>query len=321
MEPGPFVSIITPVLNGARYLEECIFSVLHQSYPFVEQVFVDGGSTDGTVDIIRRYQTDYPGRLVLLLGPGKNACEAWNTGWSAARGDILGWLGADDRYKPDAILNVVRFFAEHPDAYFVYGGCEYIDKDGKVIRNYPRRDFDLDEAINHDCYIPTTSAFYRKGLIERVGSLDTTINLCDRDYFIRAAMIFKIQRIDPVLSCFRLHEGGITGGKGHRIYARELFLISQRYGARFLSLYRTVYYARVLVDFLRPVFGPLYPYLRPFVMNVAYPFYREVVYPSLMRVSSTLSLPLRPTSTHRQEFGRRGKREELTEERGSVARR
>ncbi len=297
MEDYPLVSAVTPVLNGRRYLEECVQSVLNQSYPHVEQIFVDGGSTDGTSETLLTYQSRFRDRIQLIFDPGTNAREAWNKGWEVARGDILCWLGCDDRYEPDAVRTVVEFFRTHPSAYFVYGGCNYIDEHGRVIRKYPVRDFDLDEAINHECSIPATSAFYRKELVHAVGPLDTSINLCDRDYWIRAGKLYKIHRIEPMLSGFRLHEGGITWSRGHKIYAREHFIISQRYGARFFSLYKMMYYASLIVEFLRPVLGPIYPYLRPFVLEKIYPFYRQVLYPSLIGLSRIVSWRRRTDQT------------------------
>jgi len=286
MTENPLISIITPVLNGIAYLDQSIQSVLNQSYPCIEHIFIDGGSTDGTVDMLLIYQSRYPARIRFISEPGKNACEAWNKGWEVAKGDIFGFLGADDLLEPDAILTVVEFFKPHPDAYFVYGGCNYIDKNNKVIRKYPVRDFNLDEVINHDCYIPAMSAFYRRELVQRVGSMDTTIHLCDRDYWIKVGKIFRIYRIDPVLSSFRWHEGSLSSSsRGQRIYAREYLIISQRHGARFLSLYRMIYYGTLLVEFLRPVMGPIYPFLYPLVIWVAYPFVRRVVFPFLMWVS------------------------------------
>lgn len=192
MTEQPLVSIITPVLNSIKYLEQCLQSVLNQSYPYIEHIFVDGGSIDGTVDLLLAYQSKYPARIRFISEPGKNAREAWNKGWEVANGDIFGFLGADDLLIPGAILTVIEFFKSNPDAYFVYGGCNYIDEENKVTRKYPAQDFDLDTLINYANYIPTTSAFYRRELVQRIGPMDTTIHLCDIDYWIRAGKLFRI---------------------------------------------------------------------------------------------------------------------------------
>lgn len=96
MNKGPLVSMITPVLNADKYLESCINSVLNQNYNNIEHVFVDAGSKDMTLDILRKYRQDYPKRIRFASGKDKGACDAWNKGWEIAAGDILGWLGADD---------------------------------------------------------------------------------------------------------------------------------------------------------------------------------------------------------------------------------
>src|SRR3972149_511511 len=119
----PLVSIITMVLNGVKYLEECIQSVLTQNYPHIEHIFVDGGSTDGTVEILTKYQTKYPNRIRFISEPDKGPGDAWNKGIRMAKGEIFGFLGSDDVSEPGAIISVVEFFKSNPDAYFVFGEC------------------------------------------------------------------------------------------------------------------------------------------------------------------------------------------------------
>ena len=114
----PLVSIITPVLNGARFLETCIRSVLEQSYPYIEHIFVDGGSTDCTLQILADYQIKYPDRVRLISKPGTGAGDAWNEGLRMAKGQIFGWLGADDMSEPGAIQTVVEFFKEKSGCLF-----------------------------------------------------------------------------------------------------------------------------------------------------------------------------------------------------------
>ena len=113
---NPLVSIITPVLNGIKYLEECIQSVLNQSYARIEHIIVDGGSTDGTVEMLSSYQAKHPDRIRFVSEPGTGVGEALNKGLRMAKGGIFGWVNADDFFEPGAVQTVVEFFRANPDA-------------------------------------------------------------------------------------------------------------------------------------------------------------------------------------------------------------
>lgn len=262
---NPSVSIITPVLNGIKYLEECVRSVLNQTYPNIEHVFVDGGSSDGTLEMLTSYQSKYPDRISFISEPDRSAGEAWNKGLKMARGEILGWLGSDDIYEPDAIMTVVEFFRANPDAYFVFGGCNYINERGEVIGKARIKDFDLKEAINNVCRIPCPSAFYRREVIEKVGLLNTREKGVELDYWIRVGKVFQIHRIEKVLSNFRIHKGGFGGSKeAIKTYVREGFVINRRYGGSIFSarvarylLYRSIVFAWVL-----PAMASVYRFIR-----------------------------------------------------------
>ena len=274
IKDNPLVSIITPVLNGIKYLEACIESVLSQSYPYIEHIFVDGGSSDGTLDMLASYRARYPDRIRFISEPDKGACDAWNKGWRMAKGEIFGWLGSDDVYEPDAITTVVEFFRSNPDAYFVFGDRNFINEKGEIIGNAKKKDFDLEEAINDACYIPTASAFYKREVIKKVGFMDTSMNACDLDYWIRAGKVFQIYRVEKLLSHFRIHKDSVSGSKGaFKMYAREDFIISRRHGGRIFSGYGIRYFGAGIIEWLRPILGPLYPFI---YHRVVYPFVRWV---------------------------------------------
>lgn len=259
---NPLVSIITPILNGAKYLEPCINSVLNQSYPHIEHIFVDGGSTDGTLTVLAEYQAKYPQKIRFISEPDKGPADAWNKGLSLGRGKIFGWLGSDDIFKPDAIETVVEFFKANLDAYFVFGGCDIINERGEVIRKFPTKDFDLEEAINGNCHVPCPSAFYRREVVEKVGFMNTNIHICDLDYWIRVGKAFQLYRIEKVLSCFRLHKDSITGSeKAYKMFTRERFIVSRQHGGSIFSKTARRYYKFVLIERLRPVLGPVYPFI------------------------------------------------------------
>lgn len=281
---NPLVSIITPVLNGVKYLETCIQSVLNQSYPYIEHVFVDGGSTDGTVEMLASYQTMYPDRIKFISEQDKGTGTAWNgavdatnKGWKMAKGGIFGWLGSDDMYEPDAVLTVVEFFRSNHDAYFVFGDCNVINEVNEVIGKLPTKDFDLKKMINDSCHVHAPAAFYKREVIEKVGFWDTRINSADFDYWIRVGKVFQIHRIEKVLSNFRIHKDSTSGSKeAFKMYAREGYIISRKYGGHIYSRCAIRYFRCVIVEWLRPVLGPIYP-IYPFIKRVAYPFIKRVV--------------------------------------------
>jgi len=259
----PLVSIVTMVLNGARYLEPCIKSVLAQTYPDIEHILVDGASTDGGVDLLKAYAGRYPDRIRFISEPDRGTGDAWNKGLGMARGEILGWIGADDTYEPCAVETVVNFFRANPNAQFVYGNINFIDAQGAVTGTFEAKDVVLDELINEYCAVPTPAAFYKPAVFERVGGFDDLGN--DLDFFIRVAKAFRMHRIDKVLSNFRIHEGSQNSGNrmGVRLmWKREDALVSRRHGGRFLSGYRRRYYQLLLTQRLRRMLGPVYPVVK-----------------------------------------------------------
>ena len=105
---SPLVTIVTVVLNFVNYIDTCIESVLKQSYPHIEHVIIDGGSTDGTVDILSSYSAKYPDRVRFISEPDKGAWDALNKGIRMATGEMIGVLGADDMHEPDVIGDDTR---------------------------------------------------------------------------------------------------------------------------------------------------------------------------------------------------------------------
>ncbi len=130
---SPLVSIIIPSLNQARFIEETIQSVLLQSYPSIEVIVVDGGSRDGTVDLLRKYDT----RIRWISEPDAGHADAVNKGFRMARGELVGWLNSDDVYfYRDSVQRAVRAFDDHPDADIVYGDAAKIAEDSTILRMY-----------------------------------------------------------------------------------------------------------------------------------------------------------------------------------------
>lgn len=269
MTDNPLVSIITPVLNGEKYITECLESVLGQKYQNVEHIFVDSGSKDRTLDILANYQKKYPGRIRVVHEPEKGVGKAVNTGFAAAKGAILGWFDSDDTYTLDTIETVVSFFQENPDAFFLYGGCNIMDASGKMLSSFVVKDFDFHEAVTRRHYIVIIAVFFRSEVIKRVGLLNPLGN--DLDFYIRVYRQFQMHRTEKTLSNWRLHSDSISLSPSireksiRRDRIRQDFLICLRNGGNIFSPRSVHYYVSLfmpLAEIVRPVLGKSYPFLK-----------------------------------------------------------
>ncbi len=253
---NPLVSIITPSFNRIKFLEPCLQSILAQNYPNIEHVIVDGGSTDGTVDVLARYQKEYPHKIRYISEPDRGAGEALNKGLALAKGDIFSFLCSDDLLVvPEAIKTVVNFFHNNQMVCFVYGRCTYVDEQVNVLYTSELREVTLDILINEDNYIPFPSAFFKREVIQRVGPFDTYGN--DLFYMIKVARSYQIYSMDNVLSLFRIHKDSETGGTWFN-YIKVLkkdIRVSRMNGGRFFSGYRKRYYKEIIKGIVVPIFS------------------------------------------------------------------
>jgi FkbM family methyltransferase len=162
------VSVVVPCKNDARYLTTNLESILSQDYPCLECIVVDGGSTDATVDLLKRHGD----RIRWISEPDTGAFDAINRGWQLAKGDILTWLNADDVWEPGAVRSVVEAFEQQPDIDVVYGTAGVVDELGRVHGNLVPRDWDLEHALlNCDHIIFQPASFIRRRMLEEVGWL------------------------------------------------------------------------------------------------------------------------------------------------------
>jgi glycosyltransferase involved in cell wall biosynthesis len=257
---SPMATIITPVLNFIQYLEPCIESILNQSYPYIEHIFIDGASTDGTVDVLSSYSTKYPDRVKFISEPDEGGWDAVNKGVRMAKGEIISFLGSDDMYEPDVIQIVVEFFRANPGAYVVVGDCNFINEKGEVIGRGRAKDFNFQKMINDKMYIIGTSIFYKREVFEKIGLFNTLV--CDFDFLIRASKVFQIHRIDKVLSNFRARKQWVLSGSGYeelKMGIRDTYIVARQYGSSIFSGYSRLYYAWLIIGWLRPILCPIYP--------------------------------------------------------------
>ena len=266
------ISVITPVLNRDKYLEECIESVLKQSHHDTEHVLIDGCSEDGTLDILRRYSELYPERIRYISERDKGACDAISKGLRLASGAAFGFLGSDDIYPLDAMAKVNDAFRRYPDVGLIYGNCNIIDGAGQFTHTVYAADFDLKEAIHTFCGMYTPAMFYKREVVDRIGYMDGTINACDYDFILRAARAcVKFQRVDEPLANFRMHNGSVTCSRGAQyMYAWQNFKVAHRYGAKLYGPRARNIIMTYLTYPLRPILAPIY--------------HNRVLYPMLSRM-------------------------------------
>jgi glycosyltransferase involved in cell wall biosynthesis len=218
MSAGPLVSIVTPSYRQSRYIADTIRSVLAQEYPNLEYLVMDGGSTDGTVEILKQYED----RLAWRSEKDGGQADAINKGLRLAKGEILGWLNSDDTYEPGAISKIVQYFRTHPDVGVVYGEGHHIDAHGHYVERYPTEPFDS-QRLQETCFICQPAAFFRAEVFHAVGPLDANLLYCpDYEYWLRAAKRFRIGYVAEHLANSRLHAE--TKTLSRRVQAHEEIL-------------------------------------------------------------------------------------------------
>jgi glycosyltransferase involved in cell wall biosynthesis len=201
---GPLVSIITPTLNQGRFIEATIRSIRGQTYDHYEHIVVDGGSTDATLEILRRHEGAYPMRW--LSEPDRGMYDAVNKGLRLATGDILCYLNSDDLYFPWTLETVVEAFAAHPEADLVCGDCVRSDADAGtaylLFQPPPFQDF-----VRRSGYLAQPTVFWRRQVTDGLGGFDTGLQfVADCDYWMRAAARHHIAKIDEFLAVDTIQE-------------------------------------------------------------------------------------------------------------------
>jgi len=229
MSDEPLVSIVTPSLNQRTFIEATIESVLSQDYPNIEYIVIDGGSTDGTLDVLRKYE----GRLRWTSEPDGGQSAAINKGFRQARGDILAWLNSDDTYLPGAIRTAVDHLVLHPGCAMVYGEGYVIDEQGGTTHRFPATEpFNLWKLVYVIDYILQQTAFFRRSAVEVVGYLDERLHWSmDWDLFIKIGKRYRVDHIPRDMANLREHRSAKTMSGG-RARLAELLALMRRHGSR-----------------------------------------------------------------------------------------
>jgi glycosyltransferase involved in cell wall biosynthesis len=222
------LSILTPSFNQASFIEHTIRSVLDQGYPALEYQVLDGGSTDGTLEVLRSYE----GRLRFVSGPDGGQAAALNQGFARTTGDVIGWINSDDYYAPGAFDTVMRIFAERPEVRWLYGRCPIVDRDGREIRamvtrykEFWMRNYHY-ERLMIENFINQPTVFFRRSLLDEVARgappLDEAMhNAFDYHLWLRMAARARPHYVDRVLAYFRVYSDAKTSSNFLRSFREE----------------------------------------------------------------------------------------------------
>lgn len=226
VEDRPVVTIVTPTYNMAKYLEETIESVLSQDYPHIDYLVMDGASTDGTQEILRKYQD----KLRFRSEPDGGQADAVNKGFLDSRGRVFAFLNADDTYLEGAVGKAVTHLVANPGAAAVYGEGLHVFENGEVMARYPTQSFST-STLSRNCYICQPTTFLWADIFESAGMLDTSVIAIDYDLWIRLAQKgYSFAKLDDDLATSRLYPDNKTLRDRGAVYRDIIGILKRHYG-------------------------------------------------------------------------------------------
>jgi glycosyltransferase involved in cell wall biosynthesis len=232
--PWPKISIVTPSFNQGQFLEETIRSVLLQNYPNLEYIIMDGGSTDDSLDVIRKYEK-YLAYWQSEKDDGQS--DAIARGFNRSTGNILSWLNSDDILLPGALLDIGKTFARNPATGVVFGNTLVINSDSTEVNRYfwPAKLFRYHWSLGQ--YVGQESCFWRREVYDRVGGLNPDkFFVMDYDLLFRMWETARFKKVRRFLGGYRIHEGA-KNSKHQDVRVRELNAAKEIYGIKELGYF------------------------------------------------------------------------------------
>src|SRR5271169_1785218 len=274
MADDPLVTILTPSLNSGKYIRQSIESIRAQDYPHIEHIVMDGGSTDGTCQIL----AEYSGALAYESLADGGAPHAINKGFHRSRGRVVGWLNADDVYLPGAIGSAVRHFQERPDVDVVYGKAFWVDADDTRIGQYPTQSFSR-SALARECFICQPASFIRREAFERVGMLDAEERVVfDYDLWIRLERGSLFQHVPEYWACSRMHRSSLSFADRKKVLKANMRLLRRHFG--YIPLQWIYAFCCYLVDGRDQFFEPSRHTLVSYSMSLPFGLWRNHRHPA-----------------------------------------
>ncbi len=225
------ISVVVPSFNSGDYLKEALTSALEQEPPPHQVIVQDGGSTDGSLDILRAAGPGVDWRSE----PDTGQSNALNLAIRRATGDVVVWLNADDILAPGAFAAVQEAFGRHPEAEFAFGDYDVIGSDGRILRRFRSSEYDPRRVFTRGCYIFSGAIFFRRTLLERVGPFNERLNTCmDFDYMVRLGDVPAIH-VGKIVAAFRISGAGKSSTMRSR-FLRETYAIRRRVAGRSMRL-------------------------------------------------------------------------------------
>ena len=242
--PEPMkITVVTPSYNQGRFIEETIKSVISQEGDFfLEYIIMDGGSTDETVEVIKKYERLLEKNESTRSSAGASSSSgrarrtgdrshAVNKGFTLATGEILGWVNSDDTYQPGAISKAFEYFEKHEDVMMVYGEGYYIDKAGKALGKFDSKPFDF-ALLAERCFIFQPAAFIRTAVFKKLGGLDESLQMCmDYEYWIRIGKEYRVEYLPGEhLANSRVYAETKTLSRTPEAYEEGIKVVRKYYG-------------------------------------------------------------------------------------------
>lgn len=223
------LSIVTPSFNHGPFLEQTIQSVINQDYPNVEHIVIDGGSTDNSVEIIRKYEKHI---AYWVSEPDEGHRYALNKGFDKATGDIVTWQNADDYYEPNVFAKVMKIFEQHPEVDLVYGNVRIIDENSKGIGELRYVPTNFWAMLTEGFTMNNQAAFFRRSLWDAMGGVTYDDFFFDYDLFLRTLRIAHPYFIHQTLGNYRNHSGSQQFSGKLKHLMPDPWIIRRRYMGR-----------------------------------------------------------------------------------------
>jgi glycosyltransferase involved in cell wall biosynthesis len=212
VNPWPRISLVTAVYNGERYLEDTIRSVLEQRYPNLEYIIVDDGSTDGTVEIIKKYQEHL---ACWFSQTNQGLYPALNAGFARSSGEIMGWLNANDKLHTKGLFVVGSVFRDLPEVEWITGRATLFNDDGMTVMVLPVPRWSRYRFLaGANRYIQQESTYWRCSLWDKAGGALSTVYRAEGDFdlWVRFFRYAKLYPVDALIGGWRSHAGSLSHG-------------------------------------------------------------------------------------------------------------